>query len=133
MLKRTPLNKGTKSLSRKTLRRVNPEALVKRGIEKSLLQKEDNEFYEELWRNRSHYSELDSTFLGNEFSRIFAHHLLPKESNPQFRHCSWNILFCTASQHSQIELNPDRLEDYQRARFKSRLEEAKTMAKIINC
>jgi hypothetical protein len=75
------------------------------------VKKEDNsrkisdmrEFFLQLWKKRSHYSEVSGTYLGSEPLTIFFHHILPKSKYPDAALDEENIILVTLEEHEQLE------------------------------
>lgn len=120
MLKRTPL------------RKVNPEVAKKRKYLKENQREEDEKFYEEIWDERMHKSDLTKHYLGFEMKTIYFHHLLAKHPHPEYRHCKWNILLCEDYLHNQIETNENLLPDDIKQIYFQKMEEARIKAHLIS-
>lgn len=64
---------------------------------------EDIAFFQEIWAEREHYSEVSGEFLGDEFNVCFFSHILTKAAYPRFRHFKKNIRLMTYNEHQAWE------------------------------
>jgi hypothetical protein len=64
---------------------------------------EMQEFFLQIWKNRKHYSQVSSDYLGKEPLSIFFHHILPKEKYPQAALDEENIILLTLDEHTNVE------------------------------
>ena len=63
------------------------------------------DFFLELWKKRSHYSEVSGKLLGNEPLTVFFHHILPKNKYPEAAFDEENIILLTLEEHDQVEMD----------------------------
>ena len=93
-----------------------------RAQEKREKKKKDKErmweVFEEIWKERPHYSELSWTWLGREISSNFFHHILPKHNNEEAMFDKDNIILLTWEEHSMVEANPSKYEEINKRREK---------------
>ena len=75
--------------------------LLKETINKLLLER----FFIEQWNKRPHFSEVSGDFLGNNYSTIYQHHILPKIKFPKACFDEENIVFLTANEHLSVEMD----------------------------
>lgn len=59
-------------------------------------------FIDEIWNKRRHYSEIGGEWLGKIPNKCFFHHIFPKETYPELKYESWNIIMITAQEHYEI-------------------------------
>ncbi len=104
------MKKTTLKRSQKPLKKVSPRKKTN-PLDKKKQKEEDIKFYQEVWEERKHYSDLTGKYIPGEIMSIYFHHLLRKETYPEFRHKKWNIVLIEADIHAQIEMNPDKLSD----------------------
>jgi hypothetical protein len=69
------------------------------------LNKADDKFYREIWRERPHVSELSGEELGDKMERFFMSHVLCKKLYPHFRHLKKNIVLMTKHEHVIYEFS----------------------------
>lgn len=86
----------------KPLKKVSEKGKVKKVLKKALVQT-DMAFYFEIWEKRPHVCFETGKQLGNRPAITMFHHVLPKQSYPQFRHCEWNIVILHPDVHNQVE------------------------------
>ena len=101
-------------------------------INKAERREEDRSFYEEIWIERNHISDLTGNKIYGELLSSYFHHLLCKELYPQFRHCKWNICLCEDYLHAQIETNSSLLPTFALINFIILEDRAKKLAKQSN-
>jgi hypothetical protein len=76
------------------------------------------EMFQEIWKERPHYSELSWTRLGREISSIYFHHILPKSKYKEAMFDKENIILLTGDEHSLAESDPTRYEEINNRRKK---------------
>lgn len=81
---------------------------------------EDRKFFQEIWKERSHNSEISGQNLGDEYNPVFFSHILTKGSHPKFRHLKENILLMTFFEHQEYEF-ADRSTPFFKIKFKRAL------------
>ena len=72
---------------------------------------EMRDFFLQVWRKRSHHSEVSGKYLGSEPLTVFFHHILPKEKYPQAALDEENIILLTLEEHDQVEMDMYRYEE----------------------
>lgn len=77
---------------------------------------EMREFFLQIWRKRSHHSEVSGKWLGKEPLSVFFHHILPKEKYPQASLDEDNIILLTLEEHEQVEMDMYRYEEVNEKR-----------------
>lgn len=77
--------------------------LPKKSKKQIKVNQEDIEFFERIWIDRPHYSEVSGEFLGDEFNVCFFSHILTKKAYPRFRHYAKNICLMTYQEHQEWE------------------------------
>jgi hypothetical protein len=87
------------------------ETQIKRSNEKRELNERTLSFYEEIWKERKHYSEINGAWLGDTIRTYFFHHILPKNSYPEYRFNKENIILLTLEQHMKVENTPQYYEE----------------------
>lgn len=109
-MRKTPLKKGNKPLKRTPFKRVKP---VKKDedIDRKIAM---NFLFQELWWKGDKKSELSGTSLGSRYSSAFYHHILPKETYPQYTLCRENIIQVTLEEHDAIHNNIDNFPTVKR-------------------
>lgn len=79
----------------------------KRAVDKSIEKEETKEamklLFISMWRSKPHRSEVSGTSLGNSFSSIFFHHILPKSKYPEAILDEENIIILTGDEHANVE------------------------------
>lgn len=73
-------------------------------------------FFLQIWKKRSHYSEVSGDYLGKEPLHIFFHHILPKEKYPQAELDQENIILLTLDEHTNVENDIYRYEEINKRR-----------------
>ncbi len=93
-----------------------------KGLEKKKLKTENTKklhlWFQELWKNESHYSEISGKWLGNENSSAYWHHILPKSSYKEAEFDRENIIRLTLNEHTEVESNPTKFEIVNQKRIK---------------
>lgn len=77
-----------------------------------------NDFFLQIWKKRTHYSEISKTPLGHEPLSIFFHHILPKEKFPEAEYDEDNIILLTFDEHNNVEMNIYKYEEVNKRRDK---------------
>ena len=90
----------------KGLKKISEKGIIKKGLKKALFQN-DAAFYLEIWESRAHVCYETGKLLGRMNLCMF-HHVLPKQSYPEFRHCAWNIVLLHPDVHNQVETCLDK-------------------------
>ena len=99
--------------------RHKPRAPLKRGkipskskVSKNSVEKNQQmkDFFLDIWREKSHYSEISGQFLGNVPKTLYFHHLLLKSKHPEAMYDRENIVLLTAEEHSNVHLDESRYE-----------------------
>ena len=70
----------------------------------------------QIWKKRSHYSEVSGKWLGQEPLTVFFHHILSKEKYPGACLDEENIILLTLEEHEQVELDMYRYEEVNQQR-----------------
>lgn len=91
----------------KGIRRISEKGKIKKELKKELVQN-DMSFYFTIWQNRPHICYETGKNLGVKPLITMFHHVLPKQSYPEFRHCEWNIVLLHPDVHNQVETNIDK-------------------------
>lgn len=134
-MNRSPIKRNQTQLKRTPLRKQSIKSVQsakEKQEERKELRIKDQKFYLKIWKDRGHRSDITGNYLGNfaeeDVPSLLFHHLLPKETYPQFRHCDWNICMCEGKYHSQIETNANLLPEEIFDRFIELLNNAKNKA-----
>lgn len=98
--KRKAISKPSKDSKPK--KRVSIPKQSKKGSQTAL---KDRKFFQEIWEERPHYSEISGKFLGDEYNPVFFSHILTKAAYPKFRHLKENILLKTFDEHQIWEFS----------------------------
>ena len=77
---------------------------------------EMRDFFLQIWRKRSHHSEVSGKWLGKEPLTVFFHHILPKEKYPEAALDEQNIVLLTLEEHEQVEMDMYRYEEINNIR-----------------
>lgn len=77
---------------------------------------EIRDFFLQIWRKRSHHSEVSGRWLGKEPLTVFFHHILPKEKYPEAALDEENIILLTLEEHEQVEMDMYRYEEVNEKR-----------------
>ena len=77
---------------------------------------EMRDFFLQIWRKRSHHSEVSGRWLGKEPLTVFFHHILPKEKYPEAALDEENIILLTLEEHEQVEMDMYRYEEINNIR-----------------
>jgi 5-methylcytosine-specific restriction endonuclease McrA len=89
-----------------TIAKVSPKR--KKLLEdQKILQKQDEEFYKEVYAASPHKCQNCDCGLPKTPSNFLFHHILPKAKYPEFRHTPENIMILCLSCHSKAETNID--------------------------
>lgn len=75
----------------------------KNGSQKMAKKMERMLFFQEIWNEKLHKSEISGTFLGKEILSIFFHHILPKNKYPEAELDKENIILLTPEEHESVE------------------------------
>jgi len=69
------------------------------------------EFFVNIWKNRTHRSEVSNENLGREPLSIFFHHILAKEKYKQAEFDEENIILLTLDEHTNVENDMYRYDE----------------------
>ena len=73
-------------------------------------------FFQEIWNERPHKSEVSGDYLGKEPLTLFFHPILPKSKYPDLALKKDNIILLTADEHNNVENNITRYEEVNKRR-----------------
>lgn len=73
-------------------------------------------FFQEIWNERPHKSEVSGTYLGKEPLSIYFHHILPKSKLPEGELDPENIIILTGEEHENVENDMYRYEEINKRR-----------------
>lgn len=100
----------SKPLKKSWLSKAPSEKQKLKNIEKAERTKKLHQWFNLLWENEPHYSEISNKWLGNENNTCFWHHLYPKSTYPEYEFDRDNIIRLTANEHTECEANPIKFE-----------------------
>lgn len=103
--------------SNKPIKKISEKSKIKKK-EKTENTKKLHEWFQELWKNEPHYSEISKKWLGNENSTCFWHHILPKSLFKEAEFDRENIIRLTFEEHQEVEQNPFKFEEVNKRREK---------------
>jgi hypothetical protein len=63
----------------------------------------DHLLFKQIWKERSHKSEVSGTYLGKEAYSTYFHHILPKNKYPEIKMDKENIILLTTDEHANVE------------------------------
>jgi hypothetical protein len=109
---RKPLSSG-KGLTSRTIRMFTGVQGAK-SFEKSLLLRE---MFLDIWKKRSHHSEVSGDYLGREPMSTYFHHILAKEKYPDACLDENNIILLTLEEHSNVENDMYRYDEINNRRI----------------
>ena len=101
--------------SNKPIKKISEKGLKKKKLKTENTKKLHN-WFQELWKNEPHYSEISGKWLGNGNSSCFWHHILPKNSHKEAEFDRENIIRLTFEEHQEIEQNPLKFEKVNKRR-----------------
>lgn len=91
-----------------------------KGLEK---RKEDVEktkrlhsWFNLLWSQEPHYSEISGKFLGSENSSMYWHHIFSKSQFPEYEFDRNNLIRISGDEHATVETNPYFYEEVNKRR-----------------
>ena len=110
-----------KSNPPKPIKKQSAQGRIKAGLDKITTQRLHT-WFNLLWENEPHYSEISGTWLGSENSSMYWHHILPKSTFPQYAEDRDNIIRLSGDEHTQVEANPYFYEEVniRREKFKEK-------------
>lgn len=73
------------------------------------------EFFQEIWKERPHVSEISGEKI-HTFSPAFCHHILHKETHEEAMFDKENIILLTLQEHDKVHTNPYFNEEINRRR-----------------
>jgi len=73
-------------------------------------------FFMEIWKKKTHHSEVSGVYLGSEPMSTYFHHILPKEKYPEACLDEENIILLTLEEHSNVENNMYKYEEVNKRR-----------------
>jgi hypothetical protein len=84
------------------------------------------EFFLDIWKKRSHNSEVSGVYLGSEPMSTYFHHILPKEKHPNAKYDEQNIILLTLDEHTNVESDMYKYEEVniRREQLKEKYERA---------
>jgi len=94
--------------------RLKPMVTPKKGVSdgKSL----QREMFLNIWKKRTHHSEVSGVYLGSEAMSTYFHHILPKEKYPEACLDEENIILLSLLEHQQVESDIYRYEEVNKRR-----------------
>lgn len=101
--------------SNKPIKKISEKGLEKKKLKSENTKKLHN-WFQELWKNEPHYSEISGKWLGDENSSCFWHHILPKNSHKKAEFDRENIIRLTFEEHQEVEQNPLKFEEVNKRR-----------------
>lgn len=110
MLRRTPLKRGNSQLKRGPLKKVSDRAKAapKPEVPDTVHMMQ---FFDRL-RKLTPMDKFKDYETGERLpyvtNNIYFHHVLPKETYPQFKYSAWNIVFVSWATHAQYHDYPDK-------------------------
>lgn len=90
----------------KPIKKISEKGKVKKEMKKALVQN-DMSFYLDIWLEREHRCFETGRLLGPKPLITYFHHVLPKQTYPEYRHSKWNIVILHPDTHNQVETNID--------------------------
>lgn len=103
-----PLTKtgGFKRSSRLKTRKESQEEIEENKAEKEKMWA----LFEEVFKERGPYSQIDGTYLGNEVRSYMVDHLIEKSAHPELKYEKENLFLVTFDQHQRKTLGfPDSI------------------------
>lgn len=100
------LKRSQKPLKRSPLKKRSQKAILQlpeRIQQEQEQRKVDNSIYLAIWDKREHRCQVSGEYLGREPLTTFFHHLLKKETYPEYRYDFWNILIVSPAVHEKCE------------------------------
>jgi len=99
--------------------------LQQSGIKPSLTTKKvvsdgyiiQREMFLDIWKKRSHHSEVSGDYLGREPMSTYFHHILAKEKYPEACLDENNIILLTLEEHSNVENDMYRYDEINNRRI----------------
>lgn len=103
-------NNPNKPLKKSYISKKPTEKQIAKKVIKTENTKKLHNWFQELWNNEPHYSEISDKWLGHENNSCFWHHLYPKSKYPEYAFDRDNIIRLTADEHAECEANPHKYE-----------------------
>lgn len=75
------------------------------------------EMFLDIWKKRSHHSEVSGDYLGREPMSTYFHHILAKEKYPEACLDENNIILLTLEEHSNVENDMYRYDEINNRRI----------------
>jgi hypothetical protein len=91
--------------------------IPKKSLKKTVSKKADGggmemkTFFLDVWKERTHYSEVSGKYLGSEALSTYFHHILPKSKYSDAQYDKENIILLTLEEHDQVEMDAYRYEE----------------------
>ena len=89
-----------------------------RKISKLVTAEKTRQFFDYIWRNRRHISEVSGGYLGREASSAYFHHILAKSKYPELAYIEENIILLTLDEHANVESDMYKYEEVNKRREK---------------
>ena len=89
--------------------RIKPTLTPKKGVSDGYIIQ--REMFLDIWKKRSHHSEVSGTYLGSEPMSTYFHHILAKEKYPEACLDEENIILLTLEEHSNVENDMYRYDE----------------------
>ena len=86
--------------------------MFKKTLQNELLKN----FFELCWKNKPHYCEITKKYLGNKYSSLYLHHILPKSKYKEAAFDEENIIVLSREIHANVELDMYRYEEINKRR-----------------
>lgn len=99
------------------MRRISSKrrARLKEDKEKTVRQ---FDMFLDMWKRKSHHSEISGKYLGRDPLSTYFHHILPKSKYPEARYDEDNIILLTPDEHEKVENDPSFYEEINLRRAK---------------
>jgi hypothetical protein len=116
---RKPLSSGKGFSSKKTSIVSKPDKSPEKRLEMLKV-------FLDIWKKRSHKSEVSGEYLGSEPMSTYFHHILPKEKYPDACLDEENIILLTLEEHSNVENDMYKFEEVNERRKQLKIKYERT-------
>src|SRR6478735_4908939 len=104
---------------------ANRKPMTKIGMKRKVIEDDSidtivirNVFFETVWRERPHKSEISGEKILGEILSTYFHHILPKNKYPQAEYDKENVIILTFEEHQKAEQDMYFYEEINKRRIK---------------
>lgn len=125
-ISKKPLSTGKGLTTRKVSIKGNYKAMELLVKEINNVREQMRQMFLDVWKKRTHHSEVSGVYLGSEPMSTYFHHILPKEKYPEACLDEENIVLLSLEEHSNVENDMYKYEEINERRNQLKLKYERT-------